>query len=63
MLKLCVAALKLPEVSLALLGRELKIARQTLHESLTRFERPGPLDVAPRWHELTQGQPLAVWQT
>jgi hypothetical protein len=56
-LELCVAALKVREVSLALLGRE--IARQTLHERLRRLKRDGPLDVAPRWHELTQGQLLA----
>jgi hypothetical protein len=53
-LELCVAALKVPEVSLALLGRELGIARQTLHESLTRLECEGPLNVASRWHTLTQ---------
>jgi DNA invertase Pin-like site-specific DNA recombinase len=51
-LELCVAALKVPEVSLALLARELGIARQTLHERLTRMQRDGPLDVAARWHEL-----------
>jgi hypothetical protein len=59
-LELCVAALKVPELSLALLSRKLGIARQTLHVGLTRVERDGPLDVAARWHELKQARPLGV---
>jgi hypothetical protein len=41
------------EVSLALLAHQLGIARQTLHESLSRLQREAPLNPAPRWHELT----------
>jgi hypothetical protein len=54
LLELCAAAVNVPGISLGLLARELGIARQTLHESLTRRQRDGPLDPAPRWHELTQ---------
>jgi len=54
LLELCAAAVKVPGISLALLARELGLARQTLHESLTRLQRDGPLDPAPRWQELTQ---------
>jgi hypothetical protein len=53
LLELCAAAANVPGISLALLARELQIARQTLHENLTRLQRDGPLDPAPRWHELT----------
>jgi hypothetical protein len=53
LLKLCATAANVPGISLALLARELGIARQTLHESLTRLQRDGALDPAPRWHELT----------
>ena len=52
-LELCAAAARVPGISLALLARELQIARQTLHESLTRLQRDGPLDPAPRWHDVT----------
>jgi hypothetical protein len=52
-LELCAAAVRVAGISLALLARELQITRQTLHESLTRLQRDGPLDPAPRWHELT----------
>jgi DNA-binding IclR family transcriptional regulator len=44
---------KVPGISLALLARELRIARQTLHENLTRLQRDGLLDPPRRWHELT----------
>lgn len=53
LLELCAAAADVPGISLALLARELGIARQTLHESLTRRQRDGPLDPPRRWHELT----------
>jgi hypothetical protein len=54
LLELCAAAADVPGISLALLARELGIARQTLHESLARLQRDGPLNPPPRWHELTQ---------
>jgi len=54
LLELCAGAANVPGVSLALLARELGVARQTLHESLTRLARDdtGSVDPAPRWHEL-----------
>ena len=53
LLELCAAAAKVPGISLALLAGELGVARQTLHESLARLQREGPLNPPPRWHELT----------
>jgi hypothetical protein len=61
-LELCAAAINVPGISLALLARELEVARQTLHESLARLDHDtGPAAFAPRWHELTpQPNPRAV---
>jgi hypothetical protein len=53
LLELCAAAANVPGISLALLADQLGIARQTLHESLTRLQHDGPLNPPPRWHELT----------
>ena len=53
LLELCAAAANVPGISLALLAHQLGIARQTLHESLTRLQQDGPLNPPPRWHELT----------
>jgi hypothetical protein len=53
LLELCAAAASVPGISLVLLAGELGVARQTLHESLARVQREGPLNPPPRWHELT----------